>query len=248
MSAIPRFFTPVTLKVAHTIELPETVARHVGLARRLRAGTEVCLFNGQGGEYKGTLSFEKKKAYVHITEFNPIERENQTHLTLIQGLASGDKMEWIIEKAVELGVQQLIPIAATHSTLQLKGERAEKRLEKWRNIIISASEQCGRNHLMRLDTIMTLAEALDTLDSHITCIMADPDGTHTMADLHIHTQTNTHSHFAICIGPEGGWSSEELQTTQHHGCKTIQVGPRIFRTETAGLAIGSMLLAKELIG
>src|SRR5690606_28465519 len=120
------------------------------------------LFDGAGGEYAATLQSEGKAAWADTTDFVPIERELPGHITLLQGMASGDKMDWIVEKAVEMGISRIVPIAAQRSVLQLSGPRLEKRLQHWQRITSAASEQCGRTRLMFVDAPATLAQALPT--------------------------------------------------------------------------------------
>jgi 16S rRNA (uracil1498-N3)-methyltransferase len=235
--ADPRFYCPVPVLAAQKLELPTSVAHHVRV-RRLADGDTVVLFDGRGGEIAGTLSFEDKKTFAVMGQHNPKEAELSGEITLIQALPSGDKMDWIIEKAVELGVHRLIPVAAQRSVLKLSGPRLEKRLEHWRGIITSASEQCGRNRLMQLDAPHSLEQALaaTTPKQRLLC---DPEAADTLAqylEASLQEQKEVGA-LSLLIGPEGGWSPEEVAAATRQGVTKIKFGSRVLRTETAGLAL-----------
>jgi 16S rRNA (uracil1498-N3)-methyltransferase len=159
----PRFYCQDPISGNQTLTLPATVAHHIRV-RRLAAGCEIVLFDGRGGEIAGVLDFDGKTAQVRLTDHRQREAELAGRLTLIQGLPSGDKMDWVIEKAVELGVQRVIPIAAHRSVLKLSGDRLTKRLQHWQGIIIAASEQCGRNRLMQVLPPQSLEQTLTQTD------------------------------------------------------------------------------------
>jgi 16S rRNA (uracil1498-N3)-methyltransferase len=235
--ADPRFYCPIPVLATQKLELPTSVAHHVRV-RRLTEGETVVLFDGRGGESAGTLSFEDKKTFVELGQHNPKEAELSGEITLIQALPSGDKMDWIIEKAVELGVHRLIPVAAQRSVLKLSGPRLEKRLEHWRGIITSASEQCGRNRLMRLDAPQPLEQALAATPSRQR-LLCDPEAAYTLAQ-HLEAGLQEQKEIAalsLLIGPEGGWSPEEVAAAIRQGVTKIKFGSRVLRTETAGLAL-----------
>ncbi|MDN5844130.1 MAG: 16S rRNA (uracil(1498)-N(3))-methyltransferase, partial [Alcaligenaceae bacterium] len=147
----PRFHCPAPLAANTRIDLPAALAHHALRVLRLRPGTAITLFNGTGGEYAAVLHADGAQAWAETEGFNPIERELPGRITLLQGLASGDKMDWIIEKAVEMGIARLAPITAQRSVLQLSGPRLDKRMQHWRRIAQSAGEQCGRNQIMHID-------------------------------------------------------------------------------------------------
>ena len=235
--ADPRFYCPVPVFAEQALELPASVAHHVRV-RRLTDGDTVVLFDGRGGEIAGALRFEDKKTFALLGQHNPKEAELSGEITLIQALPSGDKMDWIIEKAVELGVHRLIPVTAQRSVLKLSGPRLEKRLEHWRGIITSASEQCGRNRLMQLSAPQTLEQALvATAPSHR--LLCDPEASHTLAghfEASLQQQKKIDA-LSLLIGPEGGWSQEEVAAATRQGVIKIKFGPRVLRTETAGLAL-----------
>lgn len=231
----PRFYCPTELAANSTIALPNEVAHHAVRVLRLKPGTPICLFNGTGGHYDATLHSEGKAAYAHIGTFHNPPRELQGNITLVQGMASGDKMDWIIEKAVELGVNRVVPITAQRSVLQLGGERLTKRMAHWQRVICSASEQCGRNLLMQLDSPVSLQAYLKTLTTQTDCLplFCHPDAEQTLAQaLHSRPQSIT-----LLVGPEGGWSDEEQGLVSGTTLQAVRFGPRVLRTETAGLAL-----------
>jgi 16S rRNA (uracil1498-N3)-methyltransferase len=175
---------------------------------------------------------------VSLGELHPRECELAGELCLFQGLPSGDKMDWVIEKAVELGVSRIVPISAHRSILKLSGPRLEKRLAHWAGIIESASEQCGRNRLMQISPPQTLEEALNarTIGERLLC---DPSASD---DLETHLsdpacKAKADRAFTLLVGPEGGWSPEELQSCSRNNVQALRFGTRVLRTETAGLAL-----------
>jgi 16S rRNA (uracil1498-N3)-methyltransferase len=241
--ADPRFYCPVPLFAGQPLELPAALAHHVRV-RRLEAGDTVVLFDGRGGEIAGVLNFESKKVFVLLGDHSPKETELKGELTLIQGLPSGDKMDWIIEKAVELGVHRVIPVAAQRSVLKLSGPRLEKRLEHWRGIITSASEQCGRNRLMHLSAPQTLEQAIVAAGPGLS-LLCDPEAKDTLAG-YFETSAQQQKKIkalSLLIGPEGGWGPEEITTASQQGMTKIKFGLRVLRTETAGLALASATTA-----
>jgi 16S rRNA (uracil1498-N3)-methyltransferase len=210
--------------------------------RRLVAGCDIVLFDGQGGEITGVLDFDGKTAQARLGDRNPREAELAGALTLIQGLPSGDKMDWVIEKAVELGVQRLIPIAAQRSVLKLTGDRLAKRLLHWQGIVISASEQCGRNRLMQILPPQSLEQTLTNKDLGLV-LLCDPAAEDDLSATLLKQQTAVQAGVSFLIGPEGGWSNEEIQNTRQSKVGSVRFGPRVLRSETAGLALAAATIA-----
>lgn len=232
--AISRFYCATPLAPDTTMELPAALAHHAVRVLRLKTDTEIILFDGHGGQYAATLIVDGKKAYASLGRHEAIEAELAGDITLVQGMASGDKMDWVIEKAVELGAARVLPLAAQRSVLQLSGERLNKRLEHWRRISQAASEQCGRNRLMEVAAPQTLQQYLTTPPPHPASVLfCHPGGTQTLAQA-AQAAGNT---LALVVGPEGGWSEEELALAKKHQLTTAGFGNRILRTETAGLAL-----------
>lgn len=202
----------------------------------MKDGAPLVLFDGQGGEYPGQLVVQGKRAQARLDEFDPREAELGGALTLVQGLPSADKMDWVIEKAVEMGVARVVPIAADRSVVQLTGERREKRLAHWRRIAESASEQCGRNRIMQVEAPVSLAQWLATPVQGMR-LMCHPAAAHTLRS----ALSGRPSHIALIVGPEGGWSDAEMASARQsvETLTTVRWGDRVLRTETAGIALAA---------
>ncbi|AIL32510.1 16S rRNA (uracil(1498)-N(3))-methyltransferase [Basilea psittacipulmonis] len=234
--ATPRFYCSISLNQEEKVTLSKEASHHAMRALRLHNGDEVILFNGKGGQWKGKIDFSGGHACITQLEFEAIERETKGSLTLVQALASSEKMDWIIEKAVELGVHQIIPIQAQRSVLQLSGDRLEKRMQRWQNIIQSASEQCGRNQLLSLQPLQTLNTLSFPENSLV--LLAHPYASLSLNEV---LASHTDQPIFICVGPEGGWSSSEIQTLTDKGAVLFQHGQRVLRTETAGMAFSAAI-------
>jgi 16S rRNA (uracil1498-N3)-methyltransferase len=177
---------------------------------------------------------------AHTGALDPVECELRGRIGLIQGIASGDKMDWVVEKAVELGVSDLYPIAAERSVLKLAGPRLEKRLAHWRAVVCAASEQCGRNRLMRVHAPTALDRCLDELPG--STLFCHPDGERDLAA----ALGTTGDVLNIAVGPEGGWSPGELDRARRRSLQAIRFGSRVLRTETAGITL--VAAATALLG
>lgn len=229
---MPRFYCPLSLAIGATVRLPDEIAHHAAVLR-MAAGDQVVLFNGEGGEYVATLtSVEKKRATAEIKTFSPREAELPYSLTLAQALPEGSKMDWIIEKAVELGVSTIVPVAAQRSVVRLSEERAAKKIEHWKGVISAAAEQCGRNRLPHLSDPVGFMSWVVQQDMH-SRILFTPRAEQSLSEWARH-----HPPQALCllIGPEGGLSEQEEDAALAHGMIPLSLGPRVLRTETAGLA------------
>ena len=228
---VSRFFSPEPLPQGDCFELPEALAHHAVRVLRLSAGERIVLFDGLGGEAEAVLEGQGKRWSARLVERHSVERESPLELVLVQALASADKMDWVVQKAVELGVSGVIPVRATRSVLKLTGERADKRLAHWREVAVSACEQSGRNRVPQVADITDLRDYLAQHRNGPQRLILDPVGGRRLAEL---GQPAGVCH--ILIGPEGGWSDEELAACRAAGCTGVTLGPRVLRTETAGLA------------
>jgi 16S rRNA (uracil1498-N3)-methyltransferase len=234
-----RFYCPTPLIPGTEIELPADTAHHI-FVLRLNAGDQITLFNGEGGAYIATLSLvSKKQVCAQIKVFLPEEVELPFGLTLAQGLPEGSKMDWIIEKAVELGVSTIQPLAAQRSVVKLSAERAEKKMSHWRAIIAAATEQCGRNRLATLPDVIDVQRWLAQQDMHKR-ILLSPRAETSLADWARHHPAQA---LTLMVGPEGGFSEMEEQLAINNGAIALSMGARVLRTETAGLAAISVLSA-----
>ena len=229
---MPRFFYSGPLAIGATVALPDHVAHHIHVIR-LATGSLVTLFNGEGGCYTATLtSIEKKRILAEIKTFTADEIELPYAITLAQALPEASKMDWIIEKAVELGAAGIQPLASQRCVTRLSAERAEKRLTHWQGIIESASEQCGRNRLAQLGQPTDFSAWVSQQDLHRRIILC-PAATDSLASWARHHPAQA---VTLTIGPEGGFTEQEQQLAISRGILPLSMGPRVLRTETAGLA------------
>ena len=241
--ATPRFYCPVGLAAGRSIELPQGLAHHALRVLRLRDGAAIVLFDGHGGEYPATLQASGHGASALLGAHDAREAELAGEITLLQGIAAGDKMDWIIEKAVELGARRVVPVAARRSVLQLSGARLEKRQRHWERVAQAASEQCGRNRLMAIAAPQSLGDCLRELDVAAgLALFCHPEASQSLAQA---LQPDTRQ-LALLVGPEGGWAEDELELARGHGLQAVRHGARVLRTETAGLAL--VAAASALLG
>lgn len=229
---MPRFYVSTPLEIGATLALPEAVAHHIQVLR-LALGSPITLFNGAGGEYTSTIaSIEKKRVSVDIKTFSPREVELPYVITLAQALPESSKLDWIIEKAVELGAAAIQPLSAQRCVVRLTADRVEKKQAHWQAVIVSAAEQSGRNRLPHLAPLTSLNEWLGQQDLHKR-ILLSPRGEESLSDWARHQPPQS---VALLIGPEGGFTETEENTACAQGALMLSMGARILRTETAGLA------------
>jgi len=240
---LPRFFCDTPLSADARLPLPDALAHHAVRVLRLRAGAAIVLFDGTGGEYPATLEIDGKAAWAQLGAHDPREAELAGRITLVQGLPAGDKMDWVVEKAVELGACRVVPVAAQRSVLQLSGARLDKRVSHWNRIAQAACEQCGRNRLMPVDAPLELGAWLARPAAGLRLLCHPEAGPH-LADA-LAAQPGLRE-LSLLVGPEGGWSDAELALAAHHGVRAVRYGPRVLRTETAGLAL--IAAATALLG
>jgi 16S rRNA (uracil1498-N3)-methyltransferase len=229
---MPRFYCSTPLAAGLNIALPDAVAHHMHVLR-LQPGAELRLFNGDGAEYLAQLdSVDKRRASATILTQVARDVELPYAITLVQALPEASKMDWIIEKAVELGVAAIQPLAAQRCVVRLAGERAEKKLAHWQGVVIAASEQSGRNRLARLAPLDDFAPWIAQDDLHKR-ILLSPRGDQSLAAWARHQPPQA---LALMVGPEGGFTAQEEDAAVARGAIFLSMGPRILRTETAGLA------------
>jgi len=235
---ISRFFFPCPLPDSGEIELPDAQAHHALRVLRLRDGDPLVLFDGRGGELAARLQVRGRDAFAVRGEHHALERESPLSLVLVQALASGEKMDWIVQKAVELGVSALVPLQAERSVLKLSGDRAHKRVAHWRQVAISACEQSGRNRVPEIEPITGLREYLVSSAAAASRLVLTPVDGRRLASL-----ARPEAALHLLVGSEGGWSDDELAMCRAAGCVPVGLGPRVLRTETAGLAAVAALQA-----
>ncbi len=231
--AIPRFYCPDRLLLEQGGELPAEVARHALRVLRLKKGDEIVVFDGAGGEFRSRVGIaERDRAWIEPGVHEAVERESPLHIVLVQSLCASDKMDWIVQKAVELGVGSIVVASMARSVVQLSPERRDRRLEHWRQVMVSAMEQCGRNRMPSLGFLSRLPDMEGYLPKQgLRCLLA-PDGSGSWHGLSLPDKTVT-----VMVGPEGGFTEEEEQCAIRLGFLALRAGPRIMRTETAGLAV-----------
>ena len=228
--AAPRFHFDGPLSAGAEVELPSRAAHHVGVLR-LRAEDPIALFNGSGGEYECALvRVTREGVRARVIAWRDRERESALRITLAQGLASGERMDLVLQKATELGVCAIQPVAAERSVVRLSDERADRRLAHWRNLVVAACEQCGRNRLPEVRPVATLGEFLAGVGEGPLRLLLSPAGTLRLRDLSPAAQVT------LLIGPEGGLSEAEENRAMQAGFAAARLGPRVLRTETAPIA------------
>lgn len=235
---LSRFFIDAPLSIGQH-ELPEAQAHYIGRVLRHAAGDAVQLFDGSGHEYLGELIEVGKKAVrVELREQLAGQVESPLRVHLGQGLSRGERMDWAIQKATELGVAEITPIVSERCEVRLKDERADKRLAHWRQVMISACEQCGRSVLPVLHAPQPLSEWQATVQAELKLVLhpvAEPWATHAPP-----------RSLAFLIGPEGGLSDNEVEQAKLAGFHAARLGPRVLRTETAPVV--ALAVAQQLWG
>lgn len=234
-----RFFTDTILTQNAEVQLSDNAATHATKALRLNVGDNAIVFNGDGFDYECTLTAVKKNAVVvTITNAKKINNESPLRITLLQAISSGDRMDFTIQKAVELGVSSIQPITSQRSVVKLSAERAEKRTEHWQNVAVSACEQSGRAVIPRIAAPISLEKWLGQHPNNADSarILLNPIGA-----IRLHDMQKPMPRIELLIGAEGGLSQDEIELASAHGFQSTVLGPRILRTETAALAAISVM-------
>jgi 16S rRNA (uracil1498-N3)-methyltransferase len=236
---IPRFFCPFPLHPGATVELAAEAAHHALKVLRVGAGDAAILFDGRGGQWHATLQPAGKSLRATLVAFEEHDPEPQLVLTLVQALPASDKMDFVVQKAVELGVVRIQPVAAKRSVIRLSGERAERRVEHWRNIAIAACEQSGRNRVPSVAPILDLPQYLGiAARENALRFVCAPGVAGSLRDL-----GKPDVPVSLLIGPEGGFEDGELLAAHDAGFSPLRLGPRVLRTETAGLGAVAAMMA-----
>ncbi len=230
MSA-PRFYLDRPLAPGARFSLPPGPARHAARALRLAVDDAITLFNGRGGEYAARIErIHKDEVAVSISGFVDSECESPLRVMLAQGISSGERMDYTLQKAVELGITTIQPIAAKRSVVKLVGERADRRVAHWQGVVASACEQCGRNQVPIVAAPLTLAAWLGQHGAG-RLLFLSPQAESRLADLPAPTATD-----CLVAGPEGGFEADEIAALLAAGAIPVRLGARVLRTETAALA------------
>jgi len=233
---MPRFYCPAPLQTGLALSLPPGAARHVQVLR-MQPGDVITLFNGEGGEFEATVTrMGRSDVDVEVGVHHPVEREAPCQVHFLAGITANERMDWLVEKATELGAISITPVMAERSVLKLKGERADKKLAHWQGVAVAAAEQCGRNRVTRIDNACTLAQWLAqhpaSAGSRVRLVLSLSDGTRPLAEA-VQGQMNV----TLLSGPEGGLSPAEEALALSAGFVPVTLGPRVLRAETAPLAV-----------
>ena len=243
---MPRFHCPVPLLASQSLALPASAARHVQVLR-LQPGQAITLFNGEGGEWAATITrMGRSDVDVTVGAHTATEREPGRAVTLAVGMPANDRMDWLVEKAGELGVATLQPLHTAHSVLRLAGERATKKQAHWQSVAIAACEQCGGNRVPTVQPVADVAawlKALPPVEANapeLRCLLSLAEGTRPLAQVLQAVAPNT----PVCFlsGPEGGLNPQEDAQARAAGFVPVTLGPRVLRAETAALAALTLAL------
>ena len=234
-----RIYVELELAAGAEVLLPPAASTHLLRVLRLRPGAALTLFNGRGGEYAAELAAGtgRSAARVLVGAQTAVERESPLHITLLQGVARGERMDFIVQKATELGVQRIVPLSCEFSVVRLDAAALRRRVEHWRAVAIAACEQCGRNRLPQVDTITELEAACGGGTDELKLVLV-PQAPATLSMLAQGSRP-----VMLLVGPEGGLSGREQLLAHRHGFQACRLGPRILRTETAPLAALAALQA-----
>jgi 16S rRNA (uracil1498-N3)-methyltransferase len=236
---LTRLYVAAPLLAGARIALPEAAAGHLVRVLRAQAGDACVLFNGDGHDYDARIvAAGKRDAEVEILAARAIGNESPLRLVLLQALARGEKMDWILQKATELGVVAIVPVTSERSEIRLDGERADKRIAHWRSVVVSACEQSGRATVPAVAAPASLAQAMAGLPASARRLLLDPQASQGMRKLDLAA-----GGIVLAIGPEGGWSARDLASLRANGFEGLRLGPRVLRTETAGIAAIAALQA-----
>ncbi|CWP03468.1 16S rRNA (uracil(1498)-N(3))-methyltransferase [Neisseria meningitidis] len=228
---MPRFYLPENLSVGQTVALPDNIVRHLNVLR-VRPNENITLFDGKGKAHAAQLTvLEKRRAEAEILHEDTTDNESPLNITLIQSISSGDRMDFTLQKSVELGVTAIQPVISERCIVRLDGERAAKRLARWQEIVISACEQSGRNTVPPVLPIIGYREALDKMPSESTKLIMSINRARKLGDIR-----QPSGAIVFMVGPEGGWTEQEEQQAFDAGFQAVTLGKRILRTETAALA------------
>ena len=228
---MPRFYVDFALSPDSVVELPDNVVRHLNVLR-VKNTEEIVLFNGNGKSYPALPEvLEKRRASVRILREEATDNESPLNITLVQAVSAAERMDFTLQKSVELGVAEIRPVISERCVVRLSGERAEKRVARWQEIVVSACEQSGRNIVPKVLPLTTYAQALQQLPQETTKLLMSLNRAQKLSD--VQPQSGK---VVFMVGPEGGWTEQEEQQAFDAGFQSVTLGKRVLRTETASLA------------
>ena len=239
-----RFFVDVPLASNTRIELPTRVAHHATRVLRLHDRDSIVVFNGAGGEFAGTLALSGLRAFADVGAFDAVERESRLQITLVQSWIANEKLDWAVEKSVELGVHSIVLAPTQRSVVRIGGDRLTKRLQRLRELAVGACAQCGRNRIPDISAEPTMSAALQVGRHNDTVgVLLAPSTERGLTDIELQR-----GRVALAVGPEGGFSDDEVASARDLGYQARRLGPRVLRTETAGMAaiVAMQALAGDL--
>jgi 16S rRNA (uracil1498-N3)-methyltransferase len=229
---LTRVYVEAPVTAGKRVVVEGSAVNHITRVLRLRSGDALTVFDGSGGEFGARIEeFRKDAVVVAVEEHRPLDRESPLTLTLAQGISRGERMDWIIQKATELGTSKIVPLFTKRSMVRLDERQAERKIQHWRAIAVAACEQCGRNKVPELVTPIDFFDVLPADSSGATRLLLSPTG-----DLRIEDLQDTAKAITVLIGPEGGLDDVEQEAALAAGFKAVRLGPRVLRTETAAVA------------
>ena len=229
---LTRVYVDAPVAAGKRLVVAGSAANHITRVLRLRNGDALTVFDGSGGEFGARIEeFRKDSVLVSVEDHRPLDRESPLPLTLAQGISRGERMDWIIQKATELGTSRIVPLFTKRSVVRLDDKQADRKLQHWRAIAISACEQCGRNRIPELAAPVDFFDVLPADSSGATRLLLSPTG-----DLRIDDLQDVAKGITVLIGPEGGLEDVEQEAAIAAGFKAVRLGPRVLRTETAAIA------------
>ena len=228
---MPRFYVDFALSPDSVVELPDNVVRHLNVLR-VKNTEEIVLFNGNGKAYPALPEvLEKRRASVRILREEATDNESPLNITLVQAVSTAERMDFTLQKSVELGVAEIRPVISERCVVRLSGERAERRVARWQEIVVSACEQSGRNIVPKVLPLTTYAQALQQLPQETTKLLMSLNRAQKLSD--VQPQSGK---VVFMVGPEGGWTEKEEQQAFDAGFQSVTLGKRVLRTETVSLA------------
>jgi 16S rRNA (uracil1498-N3)-methyltransferase len=237
---LTRVYVEAKVATGKRLVVEGSAANHITRVLRLRSGDAVTVFDGSGGEFGARIEeFRKNSVVVMVEDHRPLDRESPLPLTLAQGISRGERMDWVIQKATELGASRIVPLFTKRSMVRLDEKQADRKLQHWRAIAIAACEQCGRNKIPDLAAPVDFFDVLPADDSGATRLLLSPTGDLRIEDLEGMGQDahqDARKGITVLIGPEGGLEDVEQEAALAAGFKAVRLGPRVLRTETAAIA------------
>ena len=233
---LTRVYVEEPLSAGRSCDIKGSAANHIMRVLRLRDGDALTLFDSHGGEYGARITgFRKDSVQVEVQEHRDVERESLLHLTLAQGISRGERMDWVMQKATELGVARIVPVITERTMVKLDERQSVRKVEHWRAIVIAACEQSGRNRVPEVAPPCAFHELLRKGDADGQKLLLSPTGDLSARDLALTGRA------LLLVGPEGGLSPDERDAAVSDGFRQVRMGPRVLRTETAAIAALTIL-------